>query len=120
MNNTRKARKALALATPVATPEVDVVVTPVAPVAVAPAPVVTPKPSRATLDAATTINLLVPVNPKKVGSAAYARYALYVNGATVASALAAGLWRVDLIWDLKHGFISLSPATAPAPVTPSA
>jgi hypothetical protein len=38
-------------------------------------------------------------NPKKKGSASYARFALYAPGRTVAELLAAGLERADLSWD---------------------
>ena len=58
----------------------------------------------------TAIKLLVKVNPKREGSAAYDRFKLYFNKGvtTVAAALAAGLTRKDLAWDQAHGFIKLA------------
>lgn len=53
------------------------------------------------------IVLLVPVNPKKPGSAAYDRFALYEPNMTVEAARAAGIRAEDLVWDQKKGFIAL-------------
>jgi hypothetical protein len=89
----------------------------------------TPQPVRATvpttfskgkLPLSYVIRLLVPANPKRKGSASYDRYALYVDGMTVGQAIAAGLWRVDFDWDLKHGHISVHPPVAAEPVTVTA
>lgn len=46
-------------------------------------------------------------NPKRPGSAAHARFNLYVAGKTVAETLAAGVTRPDINWDTKQGFIIL-------------
>lgn len=46
-------------------------------------------------------------NPKRPGSAAHARYAIYRVGMTVDEALAAGVTRADVRWDAKMGFIVL-------------
>jgi antitoxin component of MazEF toxin-antitoxin module len=54
------------------------------------------------------IKLLRPDNPKRPGSKSRARYALYKNGMTGAEAIAAGVLKVDLEWDLKHEFIALA------------
>lgn len=45
-------------------------------------------------------------NPKKPGSKAHARFALYSDGMTVGAFLAAGGTREDLRWDSKHGHIT--------------
>lgn len=47
-------------------------------------------------------------NPKRKGSAAHDRFARYVDGMTLQTALDAGVTRPDLNWDLKMGFISLA------------
>lgn len=52
-----------------------------------------------------TIKVLAAANPKRGDSAA--RFALYVNGMSVAQALAAGVWPADLRWDLAHKFIEV-------------
>lgn len=46
-------------------------------------------------------------NPKKVGSASHARYALYEVGMTVSQFVAAGGTTADVKWDLSKGFIAL-------------
>lgn len=46
-------------------------------------------------------------NPKKPGTMAHARYALYRVGATVDELLAEGLLREDIRYDTKHGFVEL-------------
>lgn len=47
-------------------------------------------------------------NPKRPGSAARDRYALYQIGKTEAELLALGLWRADLRHDTAHNFITWS------------
>lgn len=47
-------------------------------------------------------------NPKRAGSKAGERFALYVNGMTVDQALAAGLTRGDLDFDAQKKFISIA------------
>lgn len=47
-------------------------------------------------------------NPKRPGSACYARYALYSPGMTIGEYLAAGGTRADVRWDTKQGFIQLA------------
>ena len=56
-----------------------------------------------------TIRLLSPTNPKKVGSKAAARFAKYVDGMTVADALAAGIKSIDIAWDSRRKHIELLP-----------
>lgn len=46
-------------------------------------------------------------NPKKVGSASHARYALYEVGMTVSQFVAAGGTTADVAWDTNKGFIVL-------------
>ena len=53
------------------------------------------------------VKLLVKGNPKTKGTDSYKRFAKYKSGMTVAAALKAGLLRGDLIWDTKHGFVSI-------------
>lgn len=53
------------------------------------------------------ITLLVASNPKKPGTQAHIHFAVYRDGMTVADALAAGLTRGDLKWDVAHAFIKL-------------
>lgn len=53
------------------------------------------------------IRVVVPSNPKQVGSASRARFDLYKDGMTVSDAYDAGVRREDVRWDLAHGFIEL-------------
>lgn len=53
------------------------------------------------------ITLLVTENPKREGSAAHERFQAYFTVKTVAQALAAGLTRKDLAWDIAHNHISV-------------
>jgi hypothetical protein len=53
------------------------------------------------------ITLLVKENPKREGCAAYERFQAYFKVTTVAEALAAGLTRKDLAWDIAHGHITV-------------
>lgn len=53
------------------------------------------------------ITLLVKENPKREGCAAYERFNAYFTVKTVAQALAAGLTRKDLAWDIAHGHIAV-------------
>ena len=73
-----------------------------APAARAPAPAAAPDGRR--------ITVLAPTNPKRPGSAAHARFALYRTGMTVAEFVAAGGRAVDLNWDVPHKFIRVDPA----------
>jgi len=52
------------------------------------------------------ITVLV-ANPKREGSMAHGRFALYTSGMTVAAALAAGVRRDDFRWDTYHGYITI-------------
>lgn len=58
------------------------------------------------------VHLLVE-NPKRPGSKARARFAGYVDGMTIAQAIAAGLNRDDFRWDTDHGFISIETPESP-------
>lgn len=55
-----------------------------------------------------TITLLKPENPKRPGTKAHDRYALYKDGLTVGAFLDAGGTSGDLAHDQAHGFIRLS------------
>jgi hypothetical protein len=59
-------------------------------------------PTRARAATATRTLVSYIPNPKKAGSAARARYALYENGLTETELLARGLQRADLRWDTEH------------------
>lgn len=58
------------------------------------------------LDESAVISFVAP-NPRKQGTASRERYTHYAPGQTLAQALAAGVWREDIRWDLKQGFIKL-------------
>jgi len=47
-------------------------------------------------------------NPKRQGSKSGERFALYTNGMTVDQAIAAGITRPDLDFDVQKKFISIS------------
>lgn len=53
------------------------------------------------------ITVKVKANPKTKGTDSYKRFSKYRSGMTVAAALKAGVLRGDLIWDTKHGFVSI-------------
>jgi len=53
-------------------------------------------------------------NPKREGTAAFDRFALYRNGMTVQAALAAGVTRGDLAYDTDHEYIVVAAPTAAA------
>lgn len=53
------------------------------------------------------IHLLVTANPKREGSKSFERFSGYAEGQTIAQALDAGVTTPDLVWDAKHGFISI-------------
>lgn len=53
------------------------------------------------------VKLLVNSNPKREGSKAHGRFAAYKASQTVAEALDAGVTTPDLVYDAKHGFISI-------------
>lgn len=53
------------------------------------------------------IHLLVTANPKREGSKSFERFNGYADGQTIAQALDAGVTTPDLVWDAKHGFISI-------------
>ena len=46
-------------------------------------------------------------NPKKAGSASYARYGMYAGSKTVGEFLAAGGTRADLRWEIEHGHVEI-------------
>jgi Protein of unknown function (DUF2786) len=54
------------------------------------------------------IRILVAQNPKKPGSKAYARFALYKDGMTVTQFLTSGGTRSDLHYDVDHKFIDIT------------
>lgn len=53
------------------------------------------------------ITVLVKENPKREGSGAHERFALYKTGMTVAKALEAGVTAADIAYDSKHEYIKL-------------
>lgn len=53
------------------------------------------------------INKLVTENPKRPGTTAFDRFTPYISGMTVEQALAAGVKRGDIRWDVAHGYIEL-------------
>lgn len=54
-----------------------------------------------------TISLIVASNPKKLGTGAHQRFALYRTGMTCGEFLAAGGKVEDLRWDSKQGYIKI-------------
>lgn len=46
-------------------------------------------------------------NPKKPGTASHKRFASYKSGMTVKAALAKGVTRPDLRWDVAHQYIEI-------------
>lgn len=54
------------------------------------------------------IKVLAKRNPKKLGSAAHTRFALYRDGMTIGEALRAGITTADLKWDTEHKFIEIT------------
>jgi hypothetical protein len=60
-----------------------------------------------------TIRIIAATNPKKPGSLAAERFAVYKPNMTVGEAYAAGLRAEDLRYDVKHGYIEVV-AAAPA------
>ena len=80
--------------------------TPAAEAPAAEAPAAKTRGPRGVADSA-TIKLLVQGNPKREGSKAHGRFAAYVDGMTVGAALDAGVTTPDLVYDSKHGFISI-------------
>jgi hypothetical protein len=75
-------------------------------------PPVTAKRAAPVSKAAKATRVLVSVlpNPKKPGSAAHERYALYEAGLTEAELLAKGLRRTDFRWDDKRHHLTWRPA----------
>lgn len=59
------------------------------------------------VDGDAKITVLVKENPKREGSGAYERFALYKTGMTVAKALEVGVTAADLAYDSKHEYIRL-------------
>lgn len=61
---------------------------------------------------AAKITLISEKNPKREGSKAHPRFALYKTGQTVGEFIKAGGTFGDLDWDSSHGFISVEGVTA--------
>lgn len=59
-----------------------------------------------------TVLTVVP-NPKKKGGAPYARYEHYAVGLTIAQCIAKGLTPADIVWDLRHDFVTTTKAVQP-------
>lgn len=53
------------------------------------------------------ITAIVPVNPKKLGTGSFKKFALYKEGMTPAEFIAAGGTKADVKYDVEHGFIKL-------------
>lgn len=66
--------------------------------------------ARSRINPSEKISLLVPNNPKRAGSSAFDRFALYKDGMTVDEYLKAGGTMADINWDLGHRLISLTPS----------
>jgi hypothetical protein len=62
------------------------------------------------IDKNTVIRINVDGNPKREGTLAYARFALYEDGMTVAEYVAAGGRSSDVHYDSAHGDITLEVA----------
>jgi hypothetical protein len=58
----------------------------------------------------TVINMLAESNPKREGTLAHARFALYEDGMTVGEYTAAGGRSSDVHYDAAYEYISLTPA----------
>ena len=58
----------------------------------------------------TVINVLAESNPKREGTLAHARFALYEDGMTVGEYTAAGGRSSDVHYDAAYEYISLTPA----------
>jgi hypothetical protein len=56
-------------------------------------------------------------NPKKAGSKAHDRFAVYQEGMTIAQALEAGITTADLTYDRDHGFVTFHGGTVVAAQT---
>ena len=63
-----------------------------------------------TYDSDMVITKRVAENPKRAGSAAFDRFALYRTGMKVSTFLEKGGTRADLSWDTARGFISVAKA----------
>jgi hypothetical protein len=68
------------------------------------------KKSRRRAHKAAIITLLVTDNPKRKGTLAFDRFALYKNGMTVAEYIAAGGRTGDVNHDVSEGYISVQTA----------
>jgi hypothetical protein len=64
------------------------------------------------IDKDTVIRINVTVNPKREGSLAHARFALYEDGMTIEEYIAAGGRSSDVHYDQARGDISFEAATA--------
>lgn len=62
------------------------------------------------------ITLFAETNPKREGTSAHTKFALYRTGMTQAEFLKAGGTSADIRWDVKHGFIHIGPEVVPVPV----
>jgi len=70
-----------------------------------------PAPRRARKKAADLrVVLRVAPNPKKPGSSSRERYECWRVGETVEAAVARGLTRADVRWDVRAGYVDLGPA----------
>jgi len=64
------------------------------------------------IDKDTVIRINVTVNPKREGSLAHTRFALYEDGMTIAEYIAAGGRSSDVHYDAGRGDITLEAVTA--------
>jgi hypothetical protein len=84
---------------------VTAVVTPAAPTSIPAIPAV--KVPKVALG---TITVLAKANPKRPGTIAYRTFALYTNGMSTHAFINAGGFGAALAWDVKHGFITVTPS----------
>ncbi len=74
--------------------------------------------AQAILHPDTQIFLCVSENPKVPNSGTWHRFNGYFNARTVGEALAAGVTRGDILWDIRHGYVLLDwdcPHAKPVP-----
>ena len=69
------------------------------------------KKPRGKYNDADRVCLLVSENPKRKGTVSYDRFEAYFASTTVGAAIANGITKADLIWDVTHNFIAIHPVT---------
>lgn len=79
----------------------------------------TPARSYGRLDKDAKIKILADKNPKREGSAAHARFALYKTGMKVETFIKNGGTAIDVAYDVKKGYIQLVGGAAPDAAGPA-